>query len=192
MDKKTKAAPKIADIAHTIYGLLEPLDSESRRKIISASLTLLGEAPPGDLPGGGPDDRKPDQKIEGIHPKAAHWMKQNDITQAQLEEVFDIASEDSPVIISEAPGKSSRAQTHNAYVLLGLSRLLSTGDSTFDDKAARKLCEDLGCFNQANHSGYMGGIGSVVTGSKKKGWKLTAPGLRHGAALIKQATAKGA
>jgi|ERR1700739_3025192 len=191
MDKKPKAAPKIADIAHKIYGLLEPLNSDERRKIINASLTLLGEATAGERAVGGGDSRvstdggKPDQNIEGIHPKAVHWMKQNGVTQAQLEEVFDITSEGMPVIISQAPGKNSKVQTHNAYVLQGISRLLATGDSTFDDKTARNLCGGLGCYNKGNHAVYMDEIGNQLTGSKDKGWKLTAPGLKHGASLIK-------
>src|SRR5215469_15947867 len=173
MDKKSKASPKIADIAHKIYGLLEPLNSDDRRKIINAALTLLGEHPVGSQSGGaggsgrGADGRNADQKGEGVHAKGAHWMKQNGVTKEQLEEVFDITSEDMPVIISQAPGKNTKAQTHNTYVLQGISRLLATGDSTFDDKAARKLCDSLGCFNLANHSLYMGKIGNVLTGSKK-------------------------
>jgi hypothetical protein len=197
LDKKPKAPPKIADIAHTIYGLLEPLDSEDQRKIINASLTLLGEAPVGDTSSGGggsgvaAEGGKPDQNIGGLHPRGASWMKQNGLSKAQIEEVIDIASEGMPVIVSPVPGKNAKAQTLNAYVLQGISRFLATGDTSFDDKSARKLCEDLGCLNAANHVRYMGGKGNLLTGSKDKGWKVTAPGLKHGADLVKQATGKG-
>jgi hypothetical protein len=68
---------------------------------------------------------------------------------------------------------------------------LTTGDATFDDKAARQLCDDLGCYDSANHSVFMGDKGNLLTGSKKLGWKLTAPGLKHGANLIKQANGNG-
>jgi len=193
MEKKSKPGPKIADIAREIYGLLEPLNSDDRRKIINASLTLLGEAPPGNTQSGGGDTRggaiggKPHQDIDGIQAKALHWMKQNGVTQDQLQEVFDLESEGVPVIISQAPGKDRKAQTHNAYVLQGISQLLASGDTTFTDKAARKLCDDLGCYDSANHSTYISGIGNLISGSKDKGWKLTAPGLKHGATLIKPA-----
>ena len=72
MDKKTKAGPKTAEITGKVVALLQSLESEDRRKVISASLTLLGETSTtparnpgatesersdqnvGDLPGGWP------------------------------------------------------------------------------------------------------------------------------------------
>jgi hypothetical protein len=193
MDKKAKAGPKIADITGKIVALLEPLSAEDRHKVINASLTLLGETPGSEGPAGGApsgthrsDDRtdRPGQKLEGVSAKGAGWIRQNGLATAQVEQVFDIESGD--IIVSEAPGKSDKEKTHNAYVLLGISRLLASGDAAFDDKTARKLCENLGCYNKANHSVYMGDKGNVITGSKDKGWKLTGPGLKRGADLVKQ------
>ena len=106
------------------------------------------------------------------------------LTLAQVERVFDISNQGVTVIASEAPGKNDKQRTHNVYVLQGLSRLLASGEATFDDKDARKLCEDLGCYNKPNHALYMGDKGNLLTGSKGGGWKLTAPGLKHGAELV--------
>jgi hypothetical protein len=95
------------------------------------------------------------------------------------------------VLGGSIPGKSSKEQTISAYILKGVAQLLATGEPTFDDKSARKLCEDLGCYNGPNHAVYMNKMGNSITGSKDKGWKLTAPGLKKGADLIKEMT-KGA
>lgn len=113
-------------------------------------------------------------------------MKQNGLSTAQIERVFDVNAQGVTVIAAKVPGSSAKEQTHNAYVLQGISRLLASGDSNFDDASARKLCEDLGCYNKANHASYMSDKGNVLTGSKSTGWKLTAPGLTQGAALVKE------
>jgi hypothetical protein len=93
----------------------------------------------------------------------------------------------SDIIAAEVPGKSNRERVRNAYVLFGISRLLATGTANFDDKLARGLCEKLGIYDRTNHMKYMKG-GNEFTGSKDKGWALTAPGLKHGAALIANLT----
>ncbi len=195
MEKKTKAAPKIAEIAGKIFHLLEPLNSETRHNIIRASLTLLGETSTHGAAGGAAlgatVGSAPDPTLIGLSPKGATWIKHSGLTLAQVERVFDISNQGVTVIASEVPGKSDKEKTHNAYVLQGVSRLLASGDPTFEDKDARKLCEDSGCYNKANHAVYMSAKGNVLTGSKKSGWRLTAPGLKHGADLVKQLTKEG-
>ena len=64
--------------------------------------------------------------------------------------------------------------------------MVATGDSAFDDKSARALCKGSGCYSDANHSVYIKAKGNKLTGSKDSGWKLTAPGLKFGAELVKQ------
>ena len=200
MDKKTKAGPRIAEIAGEIFALLEPLTSEDRHKVINGSLVLLGEASQGGtrgLGGSGParqpadEGGKHDPDLGGLPPRVANWMSQNGLTTAQIERVFDIAADGVTVIASEAPGTDAKNKTRNAYVLQGVSHFLASGDSTFDDKSARKVCEDLGCYNKTNHATYMKDKGNVLTGSKAGGWKLTAPGLKHGADLVKELTKEG-
>ena len=195
MDKKTKAGPKIAEIAGKIVALLEPLSSDDRQKVINGSLTLLGEASSGGAPPSGASGSagraagggaKPDENLSGLSARGTNWMKQNGLTKAQIERVFDITSDGVTIIASRVPGKNNKEQTHNAYVLQGVSRLLASGETTIEDKAARQVCEDLGCYNKANHAAYMSDKGNVLAGSKGSGWKLTAPGLKHGAELVKQ------
>jgi len=194
MGKKTVAGPEIAKIAVKVVDLLEPLGSEDRQRAINGALTLLGETRlpgprlldhSGSVLGAGGESHKSEQR-NGLHQKAAAWMKQHGLTIAQIEQAFDLSDQGVAIIASEAPGKNGKQKTLNTYVLYGVSRLLSSGDTAFNDKDARKACDELGCYDSANHALYMKDKGKLLTGSKDGGWKLTAPGLKHGADLIKE------
>jgi hypothetical protein len=187
---------KITDVTTKVVKLLSGLDSRGRQKVIQASITLLGEtevdlSASGANLGNGRGGGSGSATLPGLSPKASAWIKQNSLVMPQLEQVFDIDGGNVSVIAGSVPGKSSKHQTIAAYVLRGVAQLLATGDPTFDDKSARKLCEDLGCYNSANHAVYMNAMGNNITGSKDKGWKLTSPGMKMGADLIKEMT-KGA
>lgn len=190
----TDNTTKTTEITMKVVKLLTPLDSEGRRKAIKASLTLLGEGPieldasAAGIAANGDGGAKHGAGMLGLSGKAATWVKQNGLTKDQLEQVFDIDGANTTVIADNIPGKNSKEQTIAAYVVQGIAKLVATGEPTFDDKSARKLCEDLGCYNSANHAVYIGSIGNSVTGSKEKGWKLTAPGLKKGAELVKEMT----
>lgn len=192
MDKKTKSAPNIPEISTKIFRLLEPLHSETRLTIIRTVLLWLGEkeTPTGGAAGGPSLEAAgaSDPTLIGLSPKGSAWIKQNGLTLGQVERVFDISNQGVTVIASGAPGKNDKQRSLNAYVLQGVSRLLASGEASFDDKAARKVCEELGCYDNANHAVYMKDKGNILTGSKQKGWKLTAPGLKHGADLVKELT----
>lgn len=92
------------------------------------------------------------------------------------------------MIASEIPGKSDREKTINAYILTGVGHFLATGSTDFADSAARKTCTDAGCYGKGNHATYLKAKGSSFTGTKDSGWKLTSPGLKAGADLIKGIT----
>lgn len=66
--------------------------------------------------------------------------------------------------------------------------MLASGEAKFTDKEARALCTSAGCYDGPNHASTLKARGNWFTGSKEKGWVLTAPGLKHGAALIKGLT----
>ncbi len=191
----TATTSKITEITTKVVKMLTPLDSEQRQKVIQASLTLLGEASIASGTSGG--SRSPDgtggtvgapHGISGLSAKANAWVKRNGITLEQLEEVFDIAGGVMGVIASHIPGKNKKEKTLNAYVIQGVSRLLASGEGNFDDKAARALCENLGCYDSSNHAVYLNAKSNALTGSKDSGWRLTAPGLNRGAELVKEMT----
>jgi hypothetical protein len=182
----TDNTAKISDITIKVVKLLAGLDSGDRQKVIQASRTLLGEtavdAGVGGYGGNG------GAVLPGLSAKASAWIKQNGLTTAELEQVFDTDGGNVSMIAGSVPGKSGKDQTIAVYVLRGVTQLLATGEPTFDDKSARKLCEDIGCYDNANHAVYMRAIGNNLAGSKDKGWKLTAPGMKRGAELIKEMT----
>lgn len=177
------AKKSLTSVTTKLHDLLKPLDSAERIRAIKAALMLLGDQA-GEL-GGGEDEGQQEDKGKVATKrtgKAALWMKANSVTDDHLSHVFH----DSEIIASEIPGKDSKRKTINVYVLTGLSKFLETGEATFDDKSARAACKSHGCYNSANHSSYMSSKGNVLSGSKAKGWTLTAPGLKAGADLVKE------
>jgi hypothetical protein len=170
---KTKSITQaVADVVDA----LTEFPPEERRRIVQASLTLLGDASVA------LDDKVDGRNADdGLPAKARVWMKQYGVTAEQTSEVFH-PGENGMEIIASIPGASRREQVRNAYILCGIARLLTNGETKFDDKAARQLCERGGFFDHTNHTKYM--KGSEFTGSKDKGWVLTTPGLKHGATLV--------
>jgi hypothetical protein len=185
---------KIANATTKLVALLEPLDSDERRKSIDAALVILGDTPRGDSPRTSDyDHRNPrggDRDGWPTHSKLRTWMKQNSISSDQLAELFHLEGGKATVIASSVSGAKGGEKTRNAYLLQGLAGLIETGEPAFADDAARELCRTLGCYDKNNHSNYMRAIGNRVTGSKSAGWKLTIPGLVAAAVIVK-ATAGG-
>lgn len=161
---------------------LESFSSEERHRIVAASMTLLGEAPKRFAPEGQSDESSPDQGVQ-FPPKARYWVQQHGLTLEQINQVFHFG-EDGPEIIAHITGATKREQVRNAYVLCGISRLLTNGEARFDDKVARGICESGGFFDHTNHMKAM--KCSEFIGSRDKGWTLTTPGLNRGASLITQ------
>jgi hypothetical protein len=177
---KTKSA---TEIVGTIVDELTPLSSEERQRVIQASLALLGEAPIQASRTGINEQRDGDQNIESLPDRAKTWARQNDLSLEQLQQVFHVSDDGVEVIAAEIPGKTYRERVRNAYVLLGIASLLSSGNAKFDDKAARVLCEASGFYDRTNHMKFMKG-GNEFIGTKDKGWTLTPPGRKRGATLV--------
>ena len=175
-----------AEVMVEVVNLLTPLASEDRKRVVSAALTMLGEtsiAPE-------ISQQKASIDIEVMNdgtallPRAKTWLKQNGLTSSDLEQVFHTSSAGVEYIAPDVPGNNSKEKTYNAYLLAGISKLLLNGEPNFDDKSARDLCRTLGCFNEGNHANYLKDKGNGLTGSKEKGWTLTAPGLKQAAGLV--------
>lgn len=173
-----------------IVEVLTPLASEERTRVVKAAMVMLGEEVPKESKqGGGTGDAGDDTDagtLTSLSPRARVWMKQNSLGEAELQQVFHIADDGVEVIAAQIPGKGKKEQTYNAYVLTGIGQLLSTGNPLFQDKQARSLCERSGCYDTNNHSYTIKNRGNEFTGTKEKGWTLTAPGLKRGANLIKE------
>jgi hypothetical protein len=172
----------ITEVVSLIVSALEPFASEERHRAVSASLMLLGEAAT-QTKARAAEESKVDADGGEIPNRAQSWMKQNNLSFDQIYQIFHLADDGVEVIAASLPGKNNRERVRNAYVLCGIANLLSTGVANFDDKTARGVCEKLGIYDHTNHMKYMKG-GNEFTGSKDKGWTLTAPGLKHGAGMI--------
>jgi hypothetical protein len=185
-------AKKTTEIVAEIVELLTPLDSAERARAVKASLVLLDESVPGGPPIAFADSAAPaledSSEMSGLPARARTWMKQNGVSLEELQQIFHMADGSGEVIAGEIPGKIKKEKTYNAYILTGLAKLLSTGAAAFDDKTARALCESSGCYDQANHSVTIKDRGNEFTGTKERGWTLTAPGLKRAATLVKEMT----
>jgi hypothetical protein len=166
--------------------VLKPLGSEERKRAIRAAMILLGDGQPDATLTGDAQGAETGQlgDLGDLPLRARTWMKQNGISSTQLQQVFHL-SKDGAEVIASVPGKSKKEQTYNAYVLVGLGQLLSTGSAMFQDKSARALCESSGCYDSANHSVHLKNRGNEFTGTKDKGWTLTVPGLQRAAEIVK-------
>ncbi len=177
-----------------LIALLAPLEEEDRQKILHAALVFLGSTPVAtskqekNLPGdekAGEDEPQTDLSRKR---RASQWLKQNDFTLESLEDVFHFSDDEVEVIASDLPGSGAKQKTEQCYLLFGIKSLLQEGEPKIDDKQARSLCRELGCFDSPNHSKSVEAMGNQISGNKANGFVLTAPGLRAAAELVKQLT----
>ena len=186
------AKPKLADATTSVYEILEPFSEVERSKIVGAAMMLLGQALPATaaLASTSVETKEPAvtaeprERVAGLGPKAGRWLSQNGVTSNMLEQCFHLEA-DPPEVVAEIPGNSAREKTVNCYLLTGIAAFLKTDESTFSDAIARALCEHAGCYEATNHTKYIK-FGNRATGDKKHGWKILGPGLKDGAALVKQ------
>ena len=171
-----------------IVAILRPLASQDRLRAVKSAMMLLGESESGiaSATESGSASENSDIEVVSLPQRARTWMKQNGISKADLDQVFHITSEHAEVIAPHMPGRSKKDQMYNAYILTGIGQLLMKGVVAFPDNAARGLCKSSGCYDDANHSAYLRDRGNEFSGTKDKGWILTAPGLKRAAELIKE------
>lgn len=117
---------------------------------------------------------------------AASWMKRNGVTHEHLEQVFHAEGGKVSVIADSVPGSTRKEQTVNCYVLEGIRAFLETGSAKFTDADGDALCERIGCRDKTNHAANRASAGNKMTGSRKDGFTLVAPGLLYAAKLIKE------
>ncbi|TAN24342.1 MAG: hypothetical protein EPN33_00830 [Acidobacteria bacterium] len=179
-----KKQMKLTDVVTKIVDTLEPLSSDDRKKVLRSALALLDEAVSASTGGSDAEDDWGGSGPGELGLRVKSWMKQNQLTSAQIAETFHL-EDDAAQFIGEAQGKSAKEQTFNAYILAGLAAFLVSGETKFTEKDAVELCKKLGCHNTANHAAYLKNHGNEFTGTKAKGWTLTTPGLRRAAELVK-------
>ncbi len=174
------------DAVTKLFGILNPLPPDERMKAIKAVMILIGQSVDTLIPGASqtPAASSPLGEIAGVSEKGAAWLKKNSIGQEQLEHVFAVEPDSIDVIAAKMPGASKKVQVLEAYLLCGLQTFLKSGELSFTNTDARKLCQKLGCYDAANHHRYIKEFGNLVGGSKEA-LKLTNPGLSEAARVVK-------
>jgi hypothetical protein len=177
----------------TVLAALEPLEADERARVVAWAVQKLGVAGQQALRSNAKDDSSAafesgqvGQTVP-ISSKGALWMRQNELTESQILDVFHFEDSGAEIILGEILGATIKDKVRNAYLLLGLSNYLINGTPTIGDKAARSACERFGIYDRTNHSKVFKGQ-NELTGSSTTGWTVTAPGLRRAAMLIKQAS----
>jgi hypothetical protein len=181
-----------------IIEVLQPLSPEEQHRTMNAAMLFLGiaavpahrardAASSGNPPS---DDEADDHHLgEAAYPtQIKKWMRQNSVTSDELDRAFQFHA-DGAFDIHDVPGKSKKEQTLNTYIMTGLGRYLATGERRFDDAAARQTCEDVGCYDQANHAQTLKTKGAEFSGDKARGYTLSNVGIKRGAALVKELAA---
>ena len=114
------------------------------------------------------------------------WLKQNGISDQQLDRIVDRGRNGLEIILDNAPGDTIKDQVLNLYLLVGFKAFLETGEAAFEDKEARAICEKFGCLDSKHHAEHLNSRGNKFSGSKEQGWKVTKPGMSAIASLMKQ------
>lgn len=184
-DAMTKALTRLIDA-------LKPLTSEERHRTVGAAMMFLGETVAAQRKAAEAAAADNDDDADSQYsPYITKWMKQYGVSSDELDQVFHFGPENSFDLL-HAPGKWKKEQTLNTYILTGLGHYLATsGDRNFDDGSARAFCERIGCYDQANHASHLKNKGPEFTGEKSRGYSLTNPGIRRGAALVKEISGAG-
>lgn len=180
-------ANPLTDTVAELYGILEPLDAADRDRALRAALVLLGDSLPPNAAANEPRTQSLDHSLgpADLGPMAVRWITQNQISRSTLDDLFHVDGSEAVPIFSSVPGMSKREQTANCYLLAGVRRLIAADEAAIDDKEAVELCQQVGAYDKNNHTSNRKSLGGRVTGSRDTGFKLTVPGLREAARLVK-------
>ena len=185
------AKATITDATTQVYEILKGFKTDERKRIVDAVLTLLGDPA---VKNKARSDNAEDNQRNGdngtsddspLNAKAKSWMKKYGLSIEELSNNFHF--DNGTVTCIELAGNAigKRLRTIDTYLLHGIAALLTTGEPSFTDDDARKLCQHFGCYDSPNHSKYLKEFKNNITGTAAGGWKLTVPGLAAGAKLLK-------
>jgi hypothetical protein len=185
------AKKAMTQVAVEMFGLLEPLSEDERNRAITATFALLGQPLAAHENGKGlvrQAIENPRYDGEGLKPNTEKWLRQYQITRAAIDNIFHIDGDDVTVIATQVPGGSKRERSINCYLLIGVRNLLAKDEASFTDREAVEYCQQVNAHDAANHAANRSALGPRLTGSRSAGFKLTVPGLRDAAILVKAMT----
>lgn len=173
-----------ATALQTVVDALKNLKPEERLRTLNAAKTFFGDEAEV-APEKGKERSEDSENASGIT-----RSKKSGLSADEVDAVFHFDGNGGFDLL-DVPGRSTRDKTLHAYILTGFGKYLATGERAFDDATARGFCETLGCYDQANHASTLKTKHPEFTGDKKKGYSLTNPGIRRGAALVKEVAGAG-
>lgn len=174
-------------------GLLEPLSSTARRRLVDSALAFLGDAGTPSRVAKGEDGSSniydeidQSDRIEA-GPRLARWMGQGNVTNDELTNVFHQGEDGRiDVTVNSVHERTVKGQVEKIYLLAGVMSLIREDRPVFTDEEARELCREFNAYDAANHATYVKALGRFVSGSKSSGWELTRPGLNAASTLVKE------
>jgi hypothetical protein len=179
--------------ASQLYPILASLTPEDRLKATRAVLAMFGETLVVDAPSDTVAHSETFAGTEGepvLGSAARRWIQQQGLTMDALAEVFDFSDGNVVLLAADLPGSSKKDLTVNSYLLAGIAALLRKDEPTFGDDEAVTYCKIVGGYDQNNHTSNRRSIGNRITGDRRHGFRLTAPGLRDAAMIIKALSRK--
>lgn len=191
-DKPEGTGAGAASALAKIINALEPLPADERDRTLNAAMVFYGIAkapPPAQSRKTVADDVEDDHGGEeddaSYPPLVKAFLRKHGLSEEELDRAFHFHS-DGTFDLHDAPGRSKKEKTLNTYVLAGLGNYLATGAREFEDAPARQFCEDIGCYDPANHAAHLKNRGPEYSGDKTRGYSLSNVGMKRGAALIKE------
>ena len=179
----------IPTVAIQLYELLSPLSPEERLNATRAALAMHGETlssvPPHSrdiLEAVSSDDYS---QVRTYGRNAERWMRQNDLCYEDFDEVFDISGSEIALLAADVPGHTKKEKTAYCYLLVGVAELLRKDEPLFSDDEAVEFCKYVGAYDANNHTANRRALANRIVGDRKHGFKLTSPGLRDAASVIK-------
>src|SRR5947209_723540 len=114
------SSKSLTDVVAIIVKELTEFSSEERQRAVQASLTLLGESSITAVRTSSDDRGEEAGGNLDVPIRAKTWIRQNDLSDDQLVQVFHFDNGSAEVITPSIPGKNNRERVRNAYVLLGI------------------------------------------------------------------------
>src|SRR2546429_2972107 len=97
----------IAETMTKMVALLEPLERDVRRRVIQATLTLLGDE--GSSISGGTRAGVREDQPEGKFPRRAEsWIRQHDLSEDELNHVFHVDGDHVGIVASRVAGATNK------------------------------------------------------------------------------------
>lgn len=180
------AKNNLVEITSQLYGLLEPLNTEDRKRAVNAVLVLLGDSPivPTFVSLGSESQVGTLANTPGLGAKATQWIKQHKLTHEILEKCFYFQNGKADIHLNTIIGAGYREQTSNCYLLIGAKAFLESDNAVFSEADAIALCKHTGAYDKNNHTTHRKNLGMRIAGSRENGFSLTGPGIKAAAELI--------